>query len=299
MDNKKKTNLLLLLIIVMVVAIGIAGYYLVEMNRDYEELQTELSETVSAKDLIAEDLQELYADYDTIEVKNDSMAKKLDEEKEKISVLLEELKSVKANNAGIIRKYKDEVETMRSIMKSYVYQIDSLNQLNTKLIAESNEVREHNLRIKNEMDEVINKNDELELTVEKAAMIKATNIVSQPYKKDNFFSSDREADKAGKVDKINTSFTLIENRIAEPGPRTIYLRFIRPDGYVLVNDDNNIFTYEEENLAYSASRDIQYDGNFLDVVIYYDVQQTLLAGKYTVELYMDGYKIGTTDFTLN
>ncbi|MEA3446874.1 MAG: hypothetical protein U9Q98_00270 [Bacteroidota bacterium] len=299
MDNKKKTNLLLLLIIIMVVAIGIAGYYLVEMNRDYEELQTEMSETVSAKDLIAEDLQDLYTDYDSIQVENDSMTEKLDKEKEKISILLDELKSVKANNAAIIHKYKDEVETMRSIMKSYVYQIDSLNQLNTKLIAESNEVREHNLRMKNEMDEVINKNDELELTVEKAAMIKATNIVSQPYKKDNFFSSDREADKAGKVDKINTSFTLIENSIAEPGPRTIYLRIIRPDGYVLVNDDNNIFTYQEENLAYSASRDIQYDGNFLDVVIYYDVQQTLLVGKYTVELYMDGYKIGTTDFTLN
>ncbi|MGC9331158.1 MAG: hypothetical protein ACP5DZ_04685 [Bacteroidales bacterium] len=298
MDNKKKTNLLLLLIIIMVVAIGIAGYYLIEMNRDYEELQTELRETISAKDLIAEDLQELYTDYDSIQVENDSMAVKLAKEKEKISVLLEELKSVKANNAAIIRKYKDEVETMRSIMKTYVYQIDSLNQLNKKLIAENNEVREHNIRIKNEMDEVVNKNDELELTVEKAAMIKATNIVSQPYKKDNFFSSEREADKAGKVDKITTSFTLIENSIAELGPRTIYLRIIRPDGYVLVNDDNNIFTYEEENLAYSASRDIQYDGNFLDVVIYYDVQQILLPGKYIIELYMDGYKIGTTDFTL-
>ncbi len=298
MDNKKKTNLLLLLIIIMVIAIGIAGYYIIEMNRNYEQLQTEMSETISAKDLIEEDLQELYTDYDSIQVENDSMAKKLNEEKEKISVLLEELKTVKANNASIINRYKDEVETLRSIMKTYVYQIDSLNQLNTKLIAESNEVRDANKRIKYEMDEVINKNDELELTVEKAAMVKATNIVSQPYKKDNFFSSDREADKAGKVDKIHTSFTLVENSIAEPGPRTIYLRIVRPDDYVLVNDDDNLFTYEEENLAYSASRDIQYDGNFLDVVIYYDVQQTLLAGKYTVELYMDGYKIGTTDFTL-
>ncbi|MFO7789444.1 MAG: hypothetical protein ACQES1_07125 [Bacteroidota bacterium] len=298
MNNKQKTNLLTLLIIIMLIAIGVAGYFLVNLNRDYENLETELSETISAKDLIEEDLEALYSDYDSIQVENDSMSAKLDEEKEKIATLLDELQTVKANNAAVIQKYKNEVETLRKIMKSYVYQIDSLNQLNTELIEESNKVRENHQRLQHEMDEVVNKSDQLELTVQKAAMIKATNITSQPYKKDNFFSSDRETDKAGKVDKINTSFTLVENDIAEPGPRTIYLRIVRPDGYVLVNDDTNVFTFEEEKLAYSASRDIQYDGNFLDVVIYYDVQQTLLEGKYEVQLYMDDYMIGKTDFIL-
>ncbi|MFP4663087.1 MAG: hypothetical protein ACLFM1_01545 [Bacteroidales bacterium] len=298
-DKNKTTRLLTLLIILMVIAIGVVGYLYIDLNQNYDRLETDLKETVSAKDFIEEDLEELYTDYDSISTENDSMAEKLDEEKEKISVLLDELKTVKANNAEVIRKYKDEVQTLRGIMKSYVYQIDSLNQLNTQLTAENNEVRESNQRLQYEMDEVVNKNDQLELTVEKAAMVKATNIVSQPYKKDNFFSSDRETDKAGKVDKIETNFTLTENSVAEPGPRTIYLRIVRPDGYILMDDDDNVFTYEEENLAYSASREVQYDGQFLDVVIYYDVQQSLLAGKYDVELYMDGYKIGTTDFVLN
>jgi peptidoglycan hydrolase CwlO-like protein len=298
MDKEKTTRLLTLLIIIMVIAIGVVGYLLIEMNQDYDKLEKELSQTVSAKDFIEEDLEELYTDYDSIQTDNDSMAAKLDKEQEKIAVLLDELKTVKANNAAVIKKYKEETETLRNIMKSYVYQIDSLNQLNNQLMAENNEVRENNQRLQYEMDEVVNKNDQLELTVQKAAMVKATNIVSQPYKKDNFFSSDRETNKAGKVDKIETSFTLIENSVAEPGERTVYLRIVRPDGYVLVNNDDNIFTYEEESLAYSASRVIQYDGQFLDVVIYYDVQQSLLAGKYPVELYMDGYLIGSTDFIL-
>ncbi len=298
MDKDKTTRLLTLLIIVMVIAIGVVGYLLIEMNQDYDNLEKELGQTVSAKEFIEEDLEELYTDYDSIQTENDSMEKKLNKEQEKIAVLLDELKTVKANNAAVIRKYKEETETLRRIMKSYVYQIDSLNQLNNQLMAENNEVRESNQRLQYEMDEVVNKNDQLELTVQKAAMVKATSIVAQPFKKDNFFSSDREANKAGKVDKIETSFTLIENSVAEPGPRTIYLRIVRPDGYVLVNNDENIFTFEEESLAYSASRDIQYDGQFLDVTIYYDVQQSLLPGKYPVELYMDGYMIGSTDFIL-
>lgn len=298
MDEKKKTNLLTLLIIVMLVGIGVVGYLLIDLNQDYDQLQTEMDKTVSAKELIKEDLEVLYSDYDSIQTENDSMASKLKREKEKISVLIDEIKTVKANNARVIRKYKDEVETLRTIMKSYVHQIDSLNTLNTKLVAENNEVREDNERLKYEMDEVVNVNDELESTVEKASRVKAADISISPYKKDNFLRNDKETSNAGKVDRFEVSFTLVENEIAEKGSKTIYLRIVRPDDYLLINDDNNIFTYQEKSIGFSASREVQYEGKFLDVKIYYDVQQSLLPGKYQVYLFLDNYQIGQSTFVL-
>jgi len=293
MEKEKVTRLLTLLIIILLIGVGFAAYKLITLNRQYEEVVQQMGETISAKDLIEEDLNRLYADYDSIQTENDRMNEKLSEEKEKISLLIEELQTVKSYNASQIRKYQSEIETLRGIMKSYVYQIDSLNQLNTKLIAENNEVRESHERLKYEMDEVVNKNDVLELTVEQAAVVKATNIQVLTFNRRG-----RENDKAKRVEQIQTRFTLMENSIAEPGPRTIYVRILRPDGYVLIKNTENLFNYEEELLAFSESRTVQYENNFLDVVIYYDLDQEVLEGKYEVELYMDGHLIGTTDFLL-
>ncbi len=293
MEKEKVTRLLTLLIIVLVIAIGYTAYKVITLSRDYQELTKQMGETISAKDLIEEDLNNLYSEYDSLQTTNDSMNDKLAEEKEKIAVLLEELQTVKSYNASQIRKYQGEIETLRSIMKSYVYQIDSLNQLNNQLIAENNQVRESHERLKYEMDEVVEKNDELELTVEKASVIKASNIQGLTFNKRG-----REVNKARRVAQIQTRFTLIENSIAEAGEKTIYVRILRPDGYVLVKNTENIFTYEEEVLAFSESRTVQYDGNFLDVIIYYDLDQELLEGSYQVELYMDGNLIGTSSFLL-
>ncbi|MEA1873137.1 MAG: hypothetical protein U9N51_01750 [Bacteroidota bacterium] len=293
MNKEKVTRLLTLLIIILLIGVGFAAYKLIILNRQYEKVVQQIGETISAKDLIEEDLNRLYSNYDSIQTENDSMNEKLSEEKEKISVLIEELQTVKTYNTSQIRKYQSEIETLRGIMKSYVYQIDSLNQMNTQLIAENNEVRESHERLIYEMDEVVNKNDELELTVEQAATVKATNIQAL-----TFNHRGRENDKAKRVEQIQTRFTLMENSIAETGPRTIYIRILRPDGYILVKDTDNLFTYEEELLAFSENRTVQYENNFLDVVIYYDIDQEVLEGKYQVELYMDGHLIGTTDFLL-
>jgi chromosome segregation ATPase len=293
MNQKQTTNLLTLIIIVLIIGIGFAAYKLVILNRNFDVLNKEIEKTISAKDLLEEDLKFLYSEYDSIQTENDSMNVKLKEGQEKIAVLLNELKSVKAYNASQIRQYQGEIETLRGIMKSYVFQIDSLNQLNNELIAENNAVRESHERLKYEMDEVVEKNDVLEMTVEKASTIKATNITSRC-----FNNRGRENDKAKKVTQVQTSFTLIENQIAEQGERTIYLRIIRPDGFVLIQNSENVFEFEEEIIAFTESRKVLYDGNFLDVIIYYNANQEFLEGKYDVELYMNGTIIGTSSFLL-
>jgi chromosome segregation ATPase len=293
MDNKKKTQLLTLSIIIMLIGVGIVGYMLITLNQNYKDLSYQMENTLSAKDVVEENLKQLYSEYDSISTTNDSMKYKLDEEQEKVAVLLSELDNVKAYNASQIRKYQNETETLRGIMKSYVYQIDSLNQLNNQLIAENNEVRKNVKRLEYEIDDVTEHNDELELTVEKAATIKATNISAIPYKRRG-----KITDKANKTTQIQTKFTLIENNIAETHERVAYLRIIRPDGFVLIKNTENIFKFQEQDIAFSESRTIQYDGEFLDVVIFYNVEQELLEGKYQVELYMDNNIIGSTDLLL-
>lgn len=61
------------------------------------------------------------------EVENDSLAYQLASEQAKVQRLLEELRTVKSNNAQRIAELTRELETLRQILRNYVIQIDSLN----------------------------------------------------------------------------------------------------------------------------------------------------------------------------
>jgi len=176
-------------------------------------------------------------------------------------------------------------------MRHYVYQIDSLDQMNKQLIAENIQIRDDHNRIKSEMDDVVEINGELETTIETASVIKTSNIQIKFLNKRG-----KDTEKSNRIEKVQVSFNLVANDLAESGPRRVYLRIVRPDGFAMTQGAT--FEYREKQISCSAYRDIIYNNKDLPVVIFYDVDQSVTLGKYTVDLYMDGEKIGQSFFTI-
>jgi uncharacterized coiled-coil DUF342 family protein len=291
--QERNTRILIAILAVMVVGIGVLIWMIVDLNTKNNDLRQFSSTTLNEKELVKKDLNNLLLDYDELSTSNDSLNSQLEKEKEHIRNLIDELETVKVNNSVEINKYRKELDVLRDIMKSYVYQIDSLNQLNQQLIAENHEVRSDRERIQNEFDVIVDKNDELELVVEMASVIKASNINVAMLK-----GNGKETDKSKKVEKIKTSFTLVANDVAAPGPRDVFVRIIRPDGYVLTSAGKT-FEYDESIISYSDKRPIIYENQNLEVAVYYNVESTLIQGTYKVEIYMDGFLIGKQQMLLD
>jgi uncharacterized coiled-coil DUF342 family protein len=291
--QERNTRILIAILAVMVVGIGVLIWMIVDLNTKNNDLRQFSSTTLNEKELVKKDLNNLLLDYDELSTSNDSLNSQLEKEKEHIRNLIDELETVKVNNSVEINKYRKELDVLRDIMKSYVYQIDSLNQLNQQLIAENHEVRSDRERIQNEFDVIVDKNDELELVVEMASVIKASNINVAMLK-----GNGKETDKSKKVEKIKTSFTLVANDVADPGPRDVFVRIIRPDGYVLTSAGKT-FEYDESIISYSDKRPIIYENQNLEVAVYYNVESTLIQGTYKVEIYMDGFLIGKQQMLLD
>ena len=59
-------------------------------------------------------------------------------------------------------------------------------------------------------------------------------------------------------------------------------------------------SFEESKIVYSAMREINYEGMELPINIYWDNtgRPALQPGTYTVDVFTDGYNIGTTKFVL-
>jgi predicted nuclease with TOPRIM domain len=242
------------------------------------------------KDSLANELRKMVYAYDTLKTTNDTLNAGLEREKDRIVRLLE----VNASNAKLIRKYKAEITTMREIMKSYIVQIDSLNTRNKLLVAENSEIRQEIKQVKSTNTELSRAKDELSSKVEVASVIQAKDIVAEPLNKKR-----KVTNRIGILDKLRVCFTLRENPIAKAGQKMVYLRVIRPDSLVIATSPDNLFEYRKNKIIFSASREVDYMNQDIDMCIFLDNSGDFILGTYSAELYLEGSLIGRTTFLLS
>lgn len=284
---------MLVLVILLLISTVLLGYL---YFRQTEELEKHRKEAKVMQDMLESQkkdlelqLNDMVVEYDDLKSDNDSMNLKIEQQQLKIKRLL----SINASNLEKITLYKKELGTLREIMRSYIVQIDSLNQRNQQLMAENREVRHQMRRVENEKEELTKQKEELSSKVELASVLSAKNIYAAPLSKRS-----KEKPKADKVDKIRVCFTVRENKVITAGPKEIYIRIIRPDDVLLASSNSDVFPVGGEQLIFSAKRELEYENKDIDMCIYWDNTSSLIPGTYRVYLYSEGYEIGSTTFAL-
>ncbi len=161
MEKNLKTIIGVLAALVVVLA-GILIYVLSQ--------KTELKENVQVltvdKQSLTEQLTQLQSDYATLSSTNDTINSELEIEREKVASLIEKLKKTQANDQAKLRKYEKELGTLRSIMRGYIKQIDSLNQLNISLKQEATEANQRAVASDTRYKELKTTTDELSKQVD-------------------------------------------------------------------------------------------------------------------------------------
>lgn len=283
--KRKLPVFLIILILALCCVIAYLGYTYNNLKKQSEIEKTELERQ---RGNLENELKSIYNQYDSLKTENDTMNLKLLAEQQRIEKLLK----VNANNVYKIRMYEKELGTIREVLKSYVYQIDSLNQANIALRSENLEVKQKLKQTETEKDELIVQKEELTQVVEKAFVLSAKNVVITPLNKRS-----KEILKADKVDKIRTCFTIRENAVLPPGNKTIYLRIARPDDVILTSGVN-LFEYQGEQIVFTASREVQYENIDVELCLFWTNDGQLTPGAYRVNIYVDGNDIGSITFAL-
>ncbi len=272
-----------IVIVLLVVVLGVLAIIYFRQVRNLK------AEAQAEKVVLQENINSLITDLDNLHVDNDSISYNLGLERRRADSLMEKLQSERNLNYAKIRKYERELGTMREIMRNYVRQIDSLNQLNRSLTEENVAFRQqvNNERLRAQAAE--EKASELSNKVKVGAIIRARDI-----KLVALNSNDREVPRASRAVRLLVEFTLTANDLATPGERNVYVRITGPDGYVLAGDIESLFDFEGDKLTYSAVREIDYQNKDLEVGLYYN-GAGITGGTYKVEIFMDGYMIGTSE----
>jgi len=107
--------------------------------------------------------------------------------------------------------------------------------------------------------------------------------------------------RAKRIDKLKVSFKLGENAVAKQNEKDIFLRILDPEGAVLSDmaTGSGAFTYNGKEMIYSSKQTINFTNTRQGVDIYYGRGGIPMKdGKYSIEVYSEGFKIGQGDFTV-
>ena len=285
--HKKLYILLISLIIILISTIVIL--YLTQ-----EKSEIVIDELTIEKELLARDFQDLAIEYDSIKTSNDTINDLLSAERERIVQLLEEIRTIKSANAAKIREYKKELSSLRTIMKSFVHQIDSLNTRNQVLTEENKQVKTRYIRIKDSYKELEEEKKGLVQKVEIASRLETRNIEITSLNKKG-----KSTSRVSRTSKIRVCLTILKNLTAPVGEKDVYIRIARPDGELLIKSKDDLFEYENNMISFSAFRTVEYGGEDLDVCIYYDVDEgELIEGAYIIDIFADGSNIGSKNLIM-
>ena len=264
-------------------------------NEDLKQQDEKMKSMQELAELEKEEMESEYAQLDLqygemmMQITNDSLIAQLTREQLRAQQLLEELKQVKADNAAEITRLKKELNSVRAVLRDYIRQVDSLNQVNQHL-------RNENTQLSGRLEESTRQNQNLQqerqqLTerVTIAAQLNATAISMTRMGKR------KVAKKMSDTQTLQVNFNIARNVTAENGERTIYVRIMTPTGSVLFG--GGYFNYENRQLEYSMKKVVEYTGEEVNIQTYWQVNEFLEAGQYRVSIFADGNMIGTRTFT--
>ena len=245
------------------------------------------------KEDLTQQMIALKGDYDSLSSEYESVNSQLDSSREEVNQLIERIKKTEATNRAKMRQYEKELGTLRSIMRNYIVQIDSLNTLNHKLTADAAAARKEAASSRAENAELKGQVESLSGQVAAGSVIKSRGLSVNAYN-----ASDKVTDRSSRVVRLLASLSLVENDLAPKGPVRVYLRVKDPEGILLTNSVQTSFNYNGQTLVASASREVDYQGKEVDLSIYLNDIPSYQAGIYTIEAYTTQAFLGKTELLL-
>ena len=275
------------LIAVVVLLAGALAYVWWNKTTLVNELNVEKEELTSQMIALQNDYATLSSDYDMIN-------SQLDSSREEVSQLIERIKKTEATNRSKMRQYEKELGTLRSIMRNYIVQIDSLNTLNKKLTADAAAARREAAESRKKSEELSKTVKDLSGQVAVGSVVKARGLKLEAYN-----ASDKVTDRSSRVVRMIATLSLVENDLANTGPVRVYIRVKDPDGILLTNSSQRTFSVAGgEPMICTASREVDYEGKEVELGIYINDIPSFAKGIYTIEAYTEQTKLGDAELML-
>ena len=301
-NKKRKNRLTLFLLVIFGILIWFLAYSLWQENKEKTEiikeieiLKTETKENLYKErervleeialndklDNLIEKHQNLLDDYD---IQNEDLLKQdsvINQLKKEIEYLLDTKKD--------LQEAREKIEALKDISRRYVKNIDSLLRVNGALIFEKDSVVKVNQNINWKNYQLNKKNKKLAEKVSKGS------VLDLQIKKDDieiiYYRSTgkkKYTDRAKKVQKIRTNFTVAANQISDAEMKTVYMQIINENGELIQGNELQKTIVADSTVECTSAGDFEYNNIEMTHCLEWERVQVLLSGTYLVNLIIEG-----------
>ena len=283
-----------------------AGIYLFADSNHKAKENKSLNTEIVASEKRYSDLDSKYtsalAEIESYKGKNAELDSMLTLREKSINDLRANLNKERKTRTLSEKDYKSQLDNLNTMVAGLSAKIDSLQKVNGMLIVRTDSMKNDISQKQTQISDLTTTNTTLTQKVTVASLLIPSDIeVTGVRDKSN--GKESETSKASKVQHLKICFNVPENKVADPGSKTFDVRILSPQGSVLAIQDQGSGTFTsvetKEEMQYTTTASVDYANQAkTNVCSMWSQQSPFVAGKYTAEIYQDGYLIGKQNFEL-
>lgn len=291
--NKATIVIALLLIIVIVQSIKIYLDYKdkIEITEQKTTVEAELGSTMQR-------LTEIQTELDQKIAEIQKLGGNVEELQKAKAEIERELNRGNQRSAKAIKELKDRVEGYEELLVLKDEEIEKLKSVNKELFTENKTLKTKQNQLSDSINRLSSSKQELASKVAIASQLKAENLKVAAV---NGKGKERESPfKNKQLEKLKVEFNLAENNVAPVEGKKIHVRVIDENNQVIfdVAKGSGTFILNGKEEFYTATQEILFDNTKQKLTYYYEKGSDYASGNYTIEIYTDGYKMGSAQFSV-
>ena len=302
-NKDKKSKKLLFMMIFALLLLNAGLFYVIFANKQEAEKQkVELVDTQAEVAELEYLTEELRVNLEAKTGKNaqlDSIIRVRDTELQSQVRKVRNMLSRSNLTKSELAKAKEELSGLRGQIEQLTAEIEQLSKENQFLKDENYAIQIQVEAEKEKVAEMVVVNTDLTKQVAVGSRIFLKSLDVKPLR-DVFFGDYKTTDKISKLDKIDVSFQLANNDLAEKGSKIIYFQVIKPTKSVLTNSNagSGLASFNGGEKQYTVKKSINFQNKNESGSFSIPKTEGMTAGQYTVNVFSDEHKMGSAEFTL-
>ncbi len=307
--TKQKDNRILIYSLLVAALLVSWGYFYFN-NKKSNEAETNLtsqnvavsSELTNVKDLYDASLFRL----DSLMVENENLNENLSTTNTEIAKMKMEIGKILSNKnatASDLSRARKMIKELNGKIEGLSEEVDRLKGENSDLVQTNSKITEEKQQVEQNLatttEEKENVKKELSNTKDVASTMRASNINIVALNLKNS-GKEKETTKARRADKLRINFNIDDNRIAQPGPKDLFVVITNPAGNVITySNDDEFVKRDGSSQPFTSKVSVNFEGGkSMPVSFDWKNDKDFSEGNYKIEIYNNGFKIGESTRSL-